>query len=190
VARDAVDEFIAHDLNQGVPALDLSKYDYILLLDVLEHLSSPELFVAQLRDALKLSPRATILVSTGNIGFVVNRLMLLLGQFNYGKRGILDVTHTRLFTFTSFRRLFEQSGFRIREARGIPAPVRLVWGDGGLARAAFAVNETLIAVARGLFSYQMFFVVEPLPSLEYLLDEARSESARRVADREKRVAAR
>jgi glycosyltransferase involved in cell wall biosynthesis len=180
LARDAVDEFIAHDLNEGVPAFDLSKYDYILLLDVLEHLSSPEPFVAQLRDALTLSRRTTILVSTGNIGFVVNRLMLLLGQFNYGKRGILDITHTRLFTFASFRRLFEQSGFRIREARGIPAPFRLVWGNGALARAAFALNEALIAVARGLFSYQIFLVVEPLPSLEYLLDEAHSESARRA----------
>jgi hypothetical protein len=190
VARDAVDEFIAHDLNEGVPAFDLSTYDYILLLDVLEHLSSPELFVAQLRDALRLSRRTTILVSTGNIGFVVNRLMLLLGQFNYGKRGILDITHTRLFTFASFRRLFEQSGFRIREARGLPAPFRLIWGNGALARAALALNEALIAVARGLFSYQMFLVVEPLPSLEYLLDEAHSESARRVEGREKRVAAR
>ena len=39
--------------------------------------------------------------------------MLLFGQFNYGKRGILDLTHTRLFTFESFRRLFEQGGFRV-----------------------------------------------------------------------------
>jgi SAM-dependent methyltransferase len=182
-ARDAVDEFIAHDLNEGVPALDLSKFDYILLLDVIEHLSSPEVFVAQLRDALKLSRSTTILVSTGNIGFIVNRLMLLLGQFNYGRRGILDITHTRLFTFASFRRLFEQSGFRVREARGIPAPFRLVWGNRPLARAAVALNETLIALARGVFSYQIFFIVEPLPSLEYLLDEARRESARRVGDR-------
>jgi hypothetical protein len=83
--------------------------------------------------------------------------------------------------------LFEQSGFRIRETRGIPAPFHLVWGNGTLARAAFALNGALVAIARGLFSYQMFFVVEPLPSLEYLLDEARSESARRVADREQPV---
>ena len=51
--------------------------------------------------------------------------MLLLGQFNYGKRGILDLTHTRLFTFASFRRLFEQGGFRVvdsaRHSRAVPA---------------------------------------------------------------------
>jgi hypothetical protein len=31
-------------------------------------------------------------------------------------------------------------------------------------------------IARGLFSYQMFFVVEPQPSLEYLLQSARDHS--------------
>ena len=65
------------------------------------------------------------MLSTGNIGFFVTRLMLLFGQFNYGKRGILDMTHTRLFTFTSLRRLLEQSGFRIalgeRRAGTVPA---------------------------------------------------------------------
>ena len=35
---------------------------------------------------------------------------MLFGQFNYGKRGILDMTHTRLFTFRSFRRLLEEAG--------------------------------------------------------------------------------
>ena len=34
------------------------------------------------------------------------------------------------------------------------------------------LNQWLIAAAPGLFSYQMFFVVEPLPSLEYLLEKA------------------
>ena len=104
-------------------------YDYVLLLDVIEHLASPEAFVERLRDgADAFAVRPTLLVSTANIGFFVNRLMLLIGQFNYGKRGILDLTHTRLFTFASFRRLFEQGGFRVREIRGIPGPFALVFG--------------------------------------------------------------
>ena len=49
---------------------------------------------------------------SGNIAFIVTRLMLLLGQFNYGKRGILDVMHTCLFTFALLRRLFEQAASR------------------------------------------------------------------------------
>jgi hypothetical protein len=157
---------------------------------VIEHLASPEAFVDRLRVALALSPATTLLVSTANIGFFINRFMLIIGQFNYGKRGILDLTHSRLFTFASFRRLFEQGGFRVREERGIPGPFALVFGDGVAGRMVTSVNQLLVRLGRGLFSYQMFFVVEPLPSLDYLLQSARDESAVRSEAEERRVAAR
>jgi glycosyltransferase involved in cell wall biosynthesis/SAM-dependent methyltransferase len=175
-----LDAFIRFDLNDGLPPLDLRNYDYVLILDVIEHLASPEAFVDRLREALTLSPATTLVVSTANIGFFVNRMMLLLGQFNYGKRGILDLTHTRLFTLASFRRLFEQGGFRVRQERGIPGPFALVFGDGLAGRLVMAVNNALVRIAPGLFSYQMFFVVEPLPSLEYLLQNAKDGSADRT----------
>ena len=127
-------------------------------------------------------------MSTANIGFFVNRLMLLFGQFNYGKRGILDLTHTRLFTFESFRRLFEQGGFRVVAARGIPGPFPLALRSQALSRVIMRVNQWLIAAAPGLFSYQMFFVVEPLPSLEYLLEKAHQQSAIRSDAEERRAA--
>jgi glycosyltransferase involved in cell wall biosynthesis/SAM-dependent methyltransferase len=185
-----LDAFVHHDLNDGLPPLDFRSFDYVLILDVIEHLASPEAFVDQLRGALTLSPATTLLVSTANIGFFINRFMLLIGQFNYGKRGILDLTHSRLFTFAAFRRLFEQGGFRVREERGIPGPFALVFGDGVAGRVVTSVNQLLVRLGRGLFSYQMFFVVEPLPSLEYLLQTARDESAVRSQAEERRVAAR
>jgi hypothetical protein len=55
--------------------------------------------------------------------------MLVLGQFNYGKAGILDRTHTRLFTFRSLRRLLVDAGFRIKEIRGVPAPFPKILGN-------------------------------------------------------------
>jgi glycosyltransferase involved in cell wall biosynthesis len=174
-----LDAFVRHDLNDGPPPLNFGDYDYVLLLDVLEHLSSPEDFIEQLREALKLVPKTKLLVSTANIGFFINRLMLLIGQFNYGKRGILDLTHARLFTFQSFRRLFEQGGFRVLQTRGIPGPFPLALRNATATRVAMAINGGLIKIARGLFSYQMFFVVQPLPSLEYLLREAHEQSALR-----------
>ena len=115
-----LDAFIVHDLNNGLGAIDLRDYDYVLLLDVIEHLTSPEAFVQELRDGLKASPATMLLASTANIGFFVNRLMLFMGQFNYGKRGILDLTHCRLFTFSSFRRLFEQGGSACARCAAFP----------------------------------------------------------------------
>jgi glycosyltransferase involved in cell wall biosynthesis/SAM-dependent methyltransferase len=185
-----LDAFVLHDLNDGPPPLNFGDFDCVLLLDVIEHLSSPEQFVEQLRQALRLAPQTTLLVSTANIGFFINRLMLLVGQFNYGKRGILDLTHARLFTFGSFRRLFEQGGFRVRQIRGIPGPFVLVFGESIVGRAIVALNNALVRIARGLFSYQIFLVVEPMPSLEYLLQTAYDESSVRSETAERREAAR
>ena len=68
-------------------------------------------------------------MTAGNIGFFIPRLMHLLGQFNYSKRGTLDLHSRRLFVFSSLRRLFEQGGFEVLETAGIPAPYPLAIGD-------------------------------------------------------------
>jgi hypothetical protein len=138
--------------------------------------------MAELKEAIDSTPDVKLVLSTGNVGFLVTRLMLLLGQFNYGKRGILDMTHTRLFTFTSLRRLVEQAGFRIVETRGVPGPFPLALGDAWLARLLLRMNRALIGLSRGLFSYQIFMVLKPVPSLDYLLRDAEEQSARRVAE--------
>ncbi len=176
-----LDRFIEHDLNTGLPNVPINSYDYILMLDVIEHLSHPEAFIGALRDALKLSPNAKIVASTGNIAFIILRLQLLLGQFNYGKRGILDLTHTRLFTFSSFKRLFEQNGFRILQTKGVPVPFPLAMGKSRLSSFFIFINELLIYLWRSLFSYQIFLVAAPYPSLEFLLQNAISASAKREA---------
>ncbi len=172
--------FYLHDLDQGLPALKYDNYDYILMLDVVEHLTRPEAFLEDLRGALKLSPSVEIVMSTANIGFVIPRLMLLVGQFNYSKRGILDMTHTRLFTFGSFRRAISQAGFDILEIKGVPAPFPLAFGDRWLSRFLIKVNQMLIRLNRGLFSYQIFVRMKPQPSLEYLLQTAAEHSERRT----------
>jgi 2-polyprenyl-3-methyl-5-hydroxy-6-metoxy-1,4-benzoquinol methylase len=148
------------------------------MLDVLEHLGSPEAFIESLHVAMS-GKGGRLIISTGNVGFVIVRLMLLLGQFNYGKRGILDVTHKRLLTFASLRRLLEQGGFRIVSVRGIAAPFPLALGEGWLGRAAVAVNRFLIGLWKALFSYQILMVAEPRPTVESLLDRAIQESERR-----------
>jgi glycosyltransferase involved in cell wall biosynthesis len=177
----AVDDFHLVDLNTELFPLDLRDFDCVLLLDVIEHLQSPERFIDAFARAAALNPNLTIVATTGNVAFVVVRLMLLLGQFNYGKRGILDLTHTRLFTFGTFRRLFEQAGFDVIAMSGVPAPFPLALGDRPLARMLLGVNRALVRASRSLFAFQMLAVIRPRPSLAYLLDRARRASAERSA---------
>lgn len=176
----SLDNFIQHDLNQGMPDIEIQQYDYILLLDVIEHLASPENFISSLYKRLEDNPQIEIIASTGNVAFFITRAMLLFGNFNYGKRGILDLTHTRLFTFSSFKNLFTQNSYQIEYECGIPAPYHLALGDTFLSRFLSRVNNLLIKLGKGLFSYQIYFVAKATPSLKYLIKISAEESERRL----------
>jgi glycosyltransferase involved in cell wall biosynthesis len=164
------------------PTFSVKGYEYVLLLDVIEHLKDPELFLDRLRAQFDYS-RKTLVLTTPNIAFIPQRGMLALGQFNYGKAGILDRTHTRLFTFRSIRRMLKDAGFRITEMRGVPAPFPKVLGGGVLGRAAIAVNQLLIRISRTLFSYQIFVVAEGTPDVNFVLQDSRNRSGRGAAQR-------
>ena len=176
------DEFHVTDLNVAPFPRPLNDVNVILLLDIIEHLTSPENFCKELRRRAQENLDVKIVISTGNIGFAVTRLMLFLGQFNYNKRGILDLTHTRLFTFSSLRRLMKECGFIVEKEMGIPAPLPLVIKNPFWQKLLMKLHGFAIKVSRGLFSYQMLLVVRPLPTLDTLLAETRRHSAKKASD--------
>lgn len=168
----SLERFIQHDLNKPELPVDAGSFDHVLLLDVIEHLQSPENFISMLRRSCNAGRSTRVIVSTGNVAFMVTRMMLLFGAFNYGTRGILDLTHSRLFTAKTFRRLFEQAGYRIEEIRGVPAPFPLALGNNAVSRFALFVNKLLIKLSKQLFAYQILMVVTPMPSVDWLLGQA------------------
>ena len=163
-------EFHAWDLDSGHLPVDVSQFDQIFMLDVIEHLHDPEVFMEKLR-AATANRRSEIVLTTANIAFFVTRFMLLCGFFNYGRKGILDRTHTRLFTFDSLRELMEQTGYKVLEVRGIPAPFPLALGDNFLGRGLVVFNSLLIKLNKGFFSYQMFVRAQAKPTVPNLLIE-------------------
>lgn len=171
-----LDKFIEHDLNLGLPKLEIEQCDKVIMLDVLEHLDNPEAFIQELQVAAQKNTALRIIASTGNIGFFIPRLMLLIGQFNYGKRGILDITHKRLFTFSSFKKLFSQNGFEIELVKGIPAPFPLAIKNQTLGRFLLWLNTLAIAISKGFFAYQIFLVAKPRPTLSSLLQISKQAS--------------
>lgn len=143
---------------------DRFTFDTVLALDVIEHLEKPEAAVQKIGRLLK--PGGRVMASTGNIAFFAMRIMLFIGFFNYGKRGILDSTHRRLFTVTSFRDLFNKHGFEVELVRGFGPPIRdlispkwpFSWIDSMLSSLAKTMPR--------LFSYSFLLVARRLPSLE------------------------
>jgi glycosyltransferase involved in cell wall biosynthesis len=166
------------DLNEP-PRFSVRDYDHLLLLDVIEHLQDPEQFMAELRKQFDYTPRKLVL-TTPNVAFIVQRLMLLGGQFNYGKAGILDRTHTRLFTFRSLRHLLRDNGFRIQAIRGVPAPFPKVFGNGVLGKTALGANLALIRLSKTLFSYQIFVEAETTPDVSFVLKNSKERGALRT----------
>lgn len=154
---------------------DFGEVDTILLLDIIEHLRNPEIVLNRLRDNF-VQDNPQVIITTANIGFFVVRLGLLLGQFNYGKRGILDADHATLFTFNSLKRMLNNAGYEIVEVKGISAPYPLALGDNIFSRFLLAVNNLLIFFLKGLFAYQIAIVARPLPTLNQLLETAEQSS--------------
>lgn len=160
--------------------IDVTDHDYILMLDVLEQARSPELFLEQLMEACRFNQRAKLIVSSANVGFFVTRWMHLFGQFNYSKKGILDLRHTRLFTFDSLQRVVSESGFEVEKVEGVPAPYPLVLKNEKMANFLLKLNNGLIKVRRTLFAYQVIVVAKPLPTLPSLLKDAVDHSKERL----------
>jgi methionine biosynthesis protein MetW len=99
-------------------------YDAIIFGDVLEHTKDPEAILQEAKRLLATSGR--IIVSLPNVAYIMVRLRMTLGIFNYGDNGILDRGHLRFFTRKSARELIESAGYRITQERY--ASFILPWG--------------------------------------------------------------
>ena len=119
------------DLNRLVTAdletLDLKEsfpqqlYDRIILADILEHLKAPAFVLKQLPALLKEDGQ--IIISIPNAAYAGLILELLGGGFNYRSEGILDRTHLRFYTQSSFRALLEELGFTVISAEPVKLPL-------------------------------------------------------------------
>ncbi len=87
------------------------KFDYILLLDVLEHLKNPEKLLKLLKKYLKKD--GEIIVSVPNIAFISLRLSHMAGKFDYQKTGIMDESHLHFYTKKTLIDLITKCGLKI-----------------------------------------------------------------------------
>lgn len=168
-ARERLSCYRYHDLSKGTLPAELdTDYEVLLMLDIIEHLQRPERLLDEVRRRFG-SARPRVILTTANVGFLVVRLGLLFGQFNYGPRGVLDLTHTRLFTFRSLLMLLDEAGYEVTRVKGIPAPFPLALGDGFLSRFVLRINAVLIKLLPGLFSYQIYVEAQIKPTVKQLL---------------------
>jgi len=162
----ALDQFFSADLDQ--PQTDLPQragersFDRVLLLDILEHLVRPERLLTELRPALKDS--GMIVVSVPNVANLTVRVALLLGNFNYSERGILDRTHLHFYTRRTARALLEDNGWEVVTAKTTVMPLELILGlapGNIIMRLITGLMAIATAVFPGLFGYQLVYLARP-----------------------------
>jgi len=113
-AKKYYDNVVIGDLNdEKIWEKIQDKFDTIILADILEHLVNPETVLGQIKKIIRRD--SEIIISLPNIALWRIRLNLLIGKFNYTKRGILDETHLHFFTLKSAKEMIIKSGYQIQE---------------------------------------------------------------------------
>lgn len=101
------DDFWQVDLEHDRLPVNVSEFDLILLLDVMEHLRDPDALLDKL--VSPAAPGALFLVSLPNFHYYSNLMTIVRsGRFPYADAGILDRTHVRFFGFEDARELLAQ----------------------------------------------------------------------------------
>lgn len=151
-AREA-ERFCERVLVGDVETMELplppASFDVVLCGDVLEHLRDPGAALARLRPLLV--PGGRLVLSTPNVANWAIRLSLLAGRWQYTDRGILDRTHTHLFTRRSLVATVEGAGYRVERVDfSVPVP--------GSSDRLDAVARLVGRLRPPLFAYQWLLV--------------------------------
>jgi 2-polyprenyl-3-methyl-5-hydroxy-6-metoxy-1,4-benzoquinol methylase len=160
---------MALDLNTAFSEkLGKEHFDCCVALDVIEHLNDPDDFLREVFRMMKTGGR--LFVSTANICYLPVRLSLLLGQFNYGKRGILDRTHKRLFSVRGLRKMLVQNGFKIEAIRGFSPPLTDLVSERWHMRWIERSHAFLSRLYPKMFAYNFLYVARRLDDLSAIFE--------------------
>lgn len=90
-------------------------FDYVVLLDVIEHLCFPENILRVAKQHVKRGGK--LIISVPNIAHASMRWSLLKGewQYTYDTDGMLDNTHYHFYTRSTFEEDLVKNGFKILE---------------------------------------------------------------------------
>ncbi|MBP9697893.1 MAG: glycosyltransferase [Candidatus Moranbacteria bacterium] len=153
------------DLNENIAKkLGIASFNKVVALDIIEHLHTPEQSAEQIHKILR--PDGILYASTANIGYIIMRFTLLLGWFNYGKKGILDRTHHRLFTIGSFKRLLQNAGFDVLCIKGFGPPIMDAFGNSLFWNIIDQICSLLAKLYPRLFAFNFLIIAKKRDSVK------------------------
>jgi len=149
VARRRLNKVIEGNIEDPkVLRLINDKFDVVFASAIIEHLIDPWEALRSWKKFLKKD--GFLIITTSNIAHWSVRLQLLMGKFNYHEYGILDNTHLRFFTTETFKKLINDSGYKVEYFSIDPV-------GGGFPR----ISKIMSRFFPNLFAYQMLVMARP-----------------------------
>jgi methionine biosynthesis protein MetW len=117
------------NLNREPVPYEENTFDAVTCLDVIEHVFNPNYLIAEIRRILK--PNGILIISFPNVGFLLFRLSLLIGNSprTSGDTEAYDGGHLHYFTFYDMKKILMHHRFTIVavESKGSFTKVRKFW---------------------------------------------------------------
>jgi 2-polyprenyl-3-methyl-5-hydroxy-6-metoxy-1,4-benzoquinol methylase len=152
LAGSVLNDVVVGDIRAAsVRASALSKgpYDQIVLGDVLEHTTEPDLVLRDLQPLL--APAGSFVISLPNVLTLRARAQLFRGIWQYEDAGIFDRTHLRFFSVVSARELIQAAGLQIQQELDV----------GPLSHRLGRLGARLTSLRPGLLANQIVMLAVP-----------------------------
>jgi hypothetical protein len=176
------------DSTAATPRLpdNVAWFDEILLLDLLDQVAAPDIFMQELRR--KMARRgAEVIITSTNFVSILRRMLLALGGI---RRAVVirGKGERRPFTFKSLRVLLQMTGYEVIETRAIPMPLLLTADASRWNRTFVKLNRGLAKVSKHFFADHICVRARPLSPTRPLSSESSSSPAELYPKPIKRVA--
>jgi 2-polyprenyl-3-methyl-5-hydroxy-6-metoxy-1,4-benzoquinol methylase len=111
-AEEFSKEMIVGDIEDPSALKNINnRFDYILLMDVLEHLRNPQNVLLAVKNYL--AEKGVVIANIPNIAFYTNRIEIIKGKFEYQEYGFFDTGHLRFYTYKTSQALLTNAGYKI-----------------------------------------------------------------------------
>jgi 2-polyprenyl-3-methyl-5-hydroxy-6-metoxy-1,4-benzoquinol methylase len=156
LAAEVLDDVVIGDIRDPqirAAATAKGPYDQIVLGDVLEHTTEPDVVLRDMRPLLAAG--GGFVVSLPNVLTLRARARLLRGVWRYEDAGIFDRTHLRFFSVASARELIAAAGLTIERELDV----------GPLSHRLGRLGARLTALRPGLLATQIVVSATPTSSV-------------------------
>jgi hypothetical protein len=143
------------------------RFNHVIAVDVFQSHSHPE--VSLLKLGKYLEAEGVMYATCTNVAYFPVRLMLLLGFFNVGRKGILCNQNKRLFTLGSFKRLLKQGGYDILSVHGFSFPINEPISNSFPFKAINGISSLMAKIWISLFASHILIIAKKRLGIDELL---------------------